>query len=303
MITAAVLFAYAASVGVAVPHFLARARWPQRAPRLAVLAWQGLMLAFVLATALAVYHLVLTEDHVHEGLIGLLSACGLATGAPEAAGSHPTYADGVELLAPLTILLLPAGWWLRALWRARRERRDHDRMLAMVGTALPEYGMILLEHPTPAVYCLPGRSRRVVVTRGAFEALTDAQLRAVLEHERAHIRGRHHLLHAATAAFARAFPGLPLARAAKDQVALLLEMIADDGALRWHSRDALAGAMCEVAAGHAPRGALGSGGRGALVRLRRILTPEAGPRRAAWMGVILASVGAPFLPLLIGCVP
>lgn len=303
MITAAVLFAYAASIGLAVPHLLARARWPQRAPRLAVLAWLGLMLAFVLATALAVYHLALTEDHVHEGLIGLLSACGLSPRPRAAATAHPTYADAAELLAPLTILLLPAGWWVHALWRARRERRAHARMLAMVGTAVPAYGVTLLEHSTPAVYCLPGRTRRVVITRGALDALTEAQLLAVLEHEKSHIRGRHHLLHAATDAFARTFPGLPLARAARDHLALLVEMLADDGALRRHSRDALASAMCEVAAGRTPRGALGSGGRGAMVRMRRILSPTDRPHPAAWLGVVLASVGAPFLPLLIGCVP
>ncbi|MFE0427502.1 M56 family peptidase, partial [Streptomyces sp. NPDC058953] len=123
----------------------------------------------------------------------------------------------------------------------------------------------------------------------------------VLAHEMAHLEGRHHLVRLAATAFARAFPGLPLARHAREQTALLLEMIADDRALRGPSRDALATPVCEVAAGRAPGSALGAGGSGVLIRLRRILTPEARPRRITRLGVLLASLTAPFLPLLVAC--
>ncbi|MEU0170334.1 M48 family metalloprotease [Streptomyces iakyrus] len=71
-----------------------------------------------------------------------------------------------------------------------------------------------------------------MATRGALEVLTEEQLRAVLEHERAHIAGRHHMVKVLVDAFSRAFRGLPLARQAKEQTNLLLEMIADDHALR-----------------------------------------------------------------------
>ncbi|MGW4206264.1 M56 family metallopeptidase, partial [Streptomyces sp. NPDC004726] len=263
MITAVALAGYAVLVGVAVPYVLARARWAHRAPTVAVLAWQGLTLTFVVATALAVYHVVLAEQHVHDGLVGLLSACGLAADAPPG-DSPPTLTDVGLLLAPITVVLLPVGWLARTAWQARAERRRHVELLTMIGTEASEYGATVVDHEAPAVYCLPGRARRIVVTRGALELLTDEQLRAALEHEKAHIRGRHHLLQVATKAFARAFPGLPLARHAREQTTLLLEMIADDRALRFHSRDALATALCEVAAGRAPQAALGAGGPGAL---------------------------------------
>ncbi|MEU9605515.1 M56 family metallopeptidase [Streptomyces sp. NPDC048057] len=302
MITAAALAGYAVLVGAAVPYALAGARWAHRAPTVAVLAWQGLMLTFVVATALSVYHLVLVEQHVHEGLVGLLSACGLAADA-QPVDSPASLADVGLLMAPLTILALPFGWLAWTAWQAGRERRRHADLLTVIGSDASEYGVTVVEHEAPAVYCLPGRARRIVVTRGALERLTEEQLRAVLEHEKAHIRGRHHLVQVATKAFARAFPGLPLARHAHEQTALLLEMIADDRALRLHSRDALATAMCEVAAGRAPRTALGAGGSGVLIRLRRILTPQDRPRRLTWIGVLVASVAAPFLPLLVACGP
>ncbi|MFI6287805.1 M56 family metallopeptidase [Streptomyces sp. NPDC051018] len=302
MIPALTLAVYALMAGVAVPYALARSRWAHRAPTVAVLAWQGLTLTFVVAAALAVYHVVLVEQHVHDGLVGLLSACGLAADAPPG-GSPATLSDVGLLLAPATIVLFPLGWLARTAWQARGERRRHAALLTVIGTEASEYGATVVDHDVPAVYCLPGRARRMVVTRGALELLTDEQLWAVLEHEKAHIRGRHHLLRAATTAFARAFPGLPLAALAKEQTALLLEMIADDRALRFHSREALATALCEVAAGRAPRAGLGAGGPGALIRLRRILTPEDRPHRVTWLGVVVASVAAPFLPLLVACGP
>ncbi|MBL1115999.1 M56 family metallopeptidase [Streptomyces sp. 110] len=302
MITAVALAGYAALVGAAMPPLLSQARWPHRAPVIAVLAWQGLMVTFVVATALTVYHLVLTEQHAHEGLLGLLSVCGLAADAP-VSESAPTLGDALALSAPAVIALLPLGWFVVCTWRARRARRRHLDMLALVGEPAPGYDATVVDHDAPAVYCLPGRRCRVVITRGALGVLSDAQLRAVLEHERAHIEGRHHLLHLLVDAFSRTFPGLPLARHAKEQITLLVEMIADDRALRSHSRDALATAMCEVAAGQAPRGTLGAGGPGALIRLRRVLTPQPRPHRVTWLGVVAASTAAPLLPLLVACGP
>ncbi|MFD7288841.1 M56 family metallopeptidase [Streptomyces sp. NPDC059863] len=300
MITAVALTAYAALVGVVAPRALARARWAHRAPTVAVLAWHGLMATFVVSVALIVYHVVLTEQHVHRGLVGLLSVCGVTADAP-AGDATPSLREAVTLLAPAAIVLLPLGWLLRTARWSRRARQRQLDMLALVGSPAPEYGATIVEHDVPAVYCLPGRCRRVVVTRGALDVLSDEQLRAVLEHEQAHLVGRHHLLHMVIDAFARAFPGLPLARHAKEQTALLLEMIADDRALRFHSREDLATAMCEVAAG--PRAALSAGGPSALIRLHRVLAPQPKPHRATGLGIVAASLTAPLLPLLLACGP
>lgn len=307
MITSALLAGYALLVGAVVPRFLARAPWPHRAPALAVAVWLLLMLTFVVSAALAAHHLVMTDRHVHEGLVGLLSACGLladATGATETAvGADPTLWDAAGLAAAGSVVALPLFWLLRTAWTARAERRRQLDTLRLIGRPSPAYGATVVEHPVAAVYCLPARPARVVVTRGALDALDDEQLRAALAHERAHIDGRHHLVQMLLRAFARAFPKLPLARHAQEQSLLLLEMAADDTALRLHSRDALATALCEVAAGRVPRPALGMGGPSALIRLRRVLTPQPRPHGATRFGVALAAAGAPLFPLLLGCGP
>nr|WP_241266475.1 M56 family metallopeptidase [Streptomyces scabichelini] len=133
---------------------------------------------------------------------------------------------------------------------------------------------------------MPGHRPRVIVSAGALRLLSAGQLDAVLAHERAYIAGRHHLVLAASEAFTRVFGRLPPARHAKEQTAMLLEMIPDDRALRRQPREVLAAAMYDMAAGTAPVGALAVSGPSALIRLRRALAalpPSSGhsprPRR------------------------
>ncbi|WP_405675710.1 M56 family metallopeptidase [Streptomyces sp. NBC_01511] len=302
MTTAAVLAVYTLLIGTAAPHLLVRASWLHRAPTAAITAWLALAATFVVSGALACYHLLLSEPHVHDGLVGLLTACGLMTGGP-ARDTPPTPGDLAAVLLPAALVLLPALCLVRISWRTHRARRRQRDMLTLVGSPAPRYGATVVDHAVPAVYCLPGRAPRIVITSAALRALSDGQLRAVLAHEHAHIAGHHHLVHAAAEAFARAFPGLPLARLAKEQTALLLEMAADDRALRGHPREVLAAAMYEVAAGQTPRLAMGAGGSGSLIRIRRVLDPPPKPRRATAPAVVLASAAAPLLPLLIACGP
>ncbi|WP_420000075.1 hypothetical protein [Streptomyces boninensis] len=117
---ALVLAAYAALAGAAAPYALARARWAHRMPKVAVLAWQGLMATFVVSTALAVHRLVLAEQHVHGGLVGLLHLCGVPAAGAGRGDMTPTVADAALLLPPLLVALLPAAWLLRAIGRGGR---------------------------------------------------------------------------------------------------------------------------------------------------------------------------------------
>ena len=142
------------------------------------------------------------------------------------------------------------------------------------------------------------------MSSGAVELLSDAEIAAVVEHERAHIRGRHHLVLAAAQSFATMFRGLPLARHVREQIPLLLEMAADDGALRSHPRSALVTAMFEMAsADAAPQGAHSAGGHSALIRLRRILAPARRTHPAFRAAVAAGAVLTPLLPVLLACPP
>ncbi|WCI09270.1 M56 family metallopeptidase [Arthrobacter sp. OVS8] len=103
---------------------------------------------------------------------------------------------------------------------------------------------------SPVAYCLPGGARSVtVLSDGLMAALEPAELRAVLNHENAHLDQRHHLLLWAFAAWRQALPWLPTTRLAQEAVSSLIEMLADDVALKTASKATLIKAIAIVASG------------------------------------------------------
>ncbi|MFE1266957.1 M56 family metallopeptidase [Streptomyces sp. NPDC058757] len=301
MNAAPALLGYAALVGVTAPRVLLRSAWPHRAPALGVTVWLALTVTFVLAVALAAAQLASPTEHLHAGLVGLLHACGVGSGP---AAPDPGTADRLAVALPAAVLGAWAGAVARRLLRAGRDRARHRARLDLVGVRCPRLRVTVLPHATPGAYCLPGLRARVVVSDAAVRLLSARQLDAVVEHERAHVAGRHHLPLAAAEGFAALFRRLPLARHVRDQVALLLEMTADDRALRRHPDAVLATAMYELAAGRTPRGAFGAAGPSpAVLRMRRILGPRPAPHPALRSALASAAVTAPFLPLLVACPP
>ncbi len=91
MIAAVALLGYAALLLTAGPGALARARWPEGAPRLAIAAWfalTGSAVASVLAGGLA---LMVPTVRVSADLAGLLAACVMALRSQYA---HPVHRPG-----------------------------------------------------------------------------------------------------------------------------------------------------------------------------------------------------------------
>jgi Zn-dependent protease with chaperone function len=138
------------------------------------------------------------------------------------------------------------------------------------GTCVWGRDLRILEVAQPLAYCLPGVRSRVVVSEGALDSLTEAEVAAILSHERAHLRARHDLvLEAFTAAHA-AFPRFVRSASALDAVQLLVELLADDAAVRVAGRAPLARALVTCASGRAPSGALAAGGTNTVLRVRRL---------------------------------
>jgi Zn-dependent protease with chaperone function len=164
----------------------------------------------------------------------------------------------------------------------------------------------ILEHEQAASYCLPGRRHgRIVVTSKAIELLTADQLGAVLAHERAHLRGHHHLLLTAASALRRAIPGVRLLSDADREVRRLVELIADDAAAREHGPLNVATALAVLGTGHVPGGALGvADGPNPLARITRLANPAAGMsrRRRLISGLFVAAAVVVPLTLAVGSV-
>jgi beta-lactamase regulating signal transducer with metallopeptidase domain len=136
----------------------------------------------------------------------------------------------------------------------------------------------VVDHPAAAAYCVPGLRSQIVISAGTLKVLDQAELAAVLAHERAHVRARHDLVLLPFCALARAFPRARLVRRARATVALLVEMLADDQALRQRPARELATALLRVGvsgAGQTPWGALAAADDEVVARVTRLLTPQA----------------------------
>ncbi|MFJ5681232.1 M56 family metallopeptidase [Streptomyces sp. NPDC093099] len=297
MNAAPALIGYAAAVGWVAPRVMLRSGWTHRSPALAATVWTAFAVSFSLCVALVALHLATPKAHLH----GILYSCRVALGI-DSPGGGTVERLGIAASAAV-VTALAASFAFHAL-RARRARNGHRRILDKVGRPSAGLRATVIEHGAPAAYCLPGRRPRIVLSTRAVELLSTAQLGAVVEHERAHIACRHHLVLVAAQSFATVFRGLPLARHLREQIPLLLEMAADDRALRRYPHGVLATAMFEMASGSAaPRGALSAGGPTALVRLRRILARKRCAHPALRGVMAVTAVMTPLLPLLVACPP
>ena len=216
--TALLLGLLGLTLSLVVPGPLAAARWPDRAPVAAVLAWQALTLAAVLS-ALGVV-LAAPEELVRA----------FGSGRPVAAAALIA-ALAVAGVIVIRLLVALVGVSIRS-----RARRARHRMLADLLDRAERHeqidveGLRVLDGAVPMAYCVPGRSPRVVLTDGALRLLDPPQVDAVLRHEQAHLRHRHDLVMESFTAFYQAVPGPLRSRAPLDAVHLLLEMVADDAA-------------------------------------------------------------------------
>ncbi|MBG6090574.1 M56 family metallopeptidase [Actinomadura viridis] len=265
-------------------------------PATALWCWLGALAGTFIAAAGTISISLLWPPTPGHGFVEWLRGC-----LPH----HPTAAMVLAGLAGLPLAWLCAARLARGvprLRRALRHRRDHREMLHMVAREDAEHpDVLLLDHPVPVAYCLPSRWRPIVLSTGAREALTDGELQAVLEHERAHLRQRHHALLLLLDAGHALLPWLPTVRRARARVPVLLELAADDAAVRTAGSRTLAGALRRMAATPRFAGALGASGRepGTLEwRLARLEGAARRPRRLGRPVAWTLSACATALPLL-----
>jgi Zn-dependent protease with chaperone function len=233
-----------------VPVFLSRAQWPARSPFTAMLLWQAIALAGGLSMigAMLVYGLEPIGDNLIAGLRALAGMVLFNAPTTDLGFWHLFALSAAALLTVHLVFTL-----LLTYYRIERQRRRHRELLALLASPSAEgAGTVVISHDSPVAYCLPGGARSVtVLSDGLMDALEPAELRAVLIHENAHLSQRHHLLLWAFAAWRQALPWLPTTRLAQEAVNSLIEMLADDVALKTESKATLIKAIAIVASGSA----------------------------------------------------
>lgn len=288
---------------------LLRARWPRRAPATAILLWQALGLSGGLAAvgallALGVGGTRIARSGIAGGLASLIRQ-------PET-GQSLIHGEPV-LLTLLRAGCLAAGislfaglaWVLTIAFAAAVQARNRQReLLALLGHGDPKApGALVVDHPAAAAYCLPGIRSKIVVSAGTLDLLAPAELAAVLAHERAHLRARHDLVLIPFTSLNRAFPRFRVIRQAYRTVALLVEMMADDRALRVRGLVAreLATALLRFGtapvSADAPAGAMAAAEGDLTARVNRLLAPPRPLSRAAQASVILGAVATVAVPV------
>jgi Zn-dependent protease with chaperone function len=295
---------------------LAEASWPRRSPAAAILLWQALGLASGLAAVGTLAGLAMpasTTGVVRSVLrAGALLRTGDVfglTGTFGAQGGMPTVIVAVRLtcLAAGLVLLASLCWVLvAALAAALHARRRQRALLTLLAHGDPKVpGALVVDYPSAAAYCLPGLRSQIVVSVGTLELLGRGELAAVLGPERAHQRERpDHVLLPFTA-LRRAFPRSATCTGAHRSVALLVEMLADDRALRGRPTRELVSALVRFGTAGtcpAPAGALAAAEGEVAARVSRLLQPVRPLPTAAVLAICLAAallVAAPITLLIV----
>jgi Zn-dependent protease with chaperone function len=290
-----------------------RASWPRRSPAAAILLWQALGLASGLATVGTLLAIGESGPGEPSGIAGGLSVlAGRITTGQLVAPHQPL------LLVSIRLVALSAGFALLAILcsvlvvafadavGARRRQRELLALLAHGDPKVP--GALVIDYPAAAAYCLPGIRSQIVVSAGTLDLLAPAELTAVLAHERAHLRARHDLVLIPFASLRRAFPRSQVTAQTCRTVALLVEMMADDRALRVRGLAPRELAMALLRFGTAgtegaPAGTMAVAEGELTARVNRLLSPPQPLPKAVQAVIVLGSVGLVALPIVLLVAP
>ena len=280
---------------------LGAARWPRRSPGTAILLWQALGLGAGLAAVGALIEIGLPagSSSVADGVLRVARMSAHGHLFPVGQPALPVLLRLASLVLGLALLAQLCGVLIVSTTAVIRARRRQRALLALLARGDPKApGALVVDHPAAAAYCLPGLRSRIVVSVGALDLLRPAELAAVLAHERAHLRERHDLVVLPFTALRRAFGWSQICADAHQSVALLIEMLADDRALRARSARALAGALARFGtagcggADSAPDGALAvsTAHEGEMAaRVTRIMAPIPPPPAAVQFAICCAA--------------
>ncbi|MFJ8814803.1 M56 family metallopeptidase [Amycolatopsis thermoflava] len=298
MIAGAALLAGMLAAGWLLPHPLAWALRRQHDP-VSLILWWLLAMAGVLLSGLVGVLMMVPPVHAASGAV--------------LAGIHQDWGPLHRSLRPdemiagagaAVLLSIAMTHWLVAAWRQvrrrtewRREKVASLRLVAERRTGSP--ATLWVRHEQPLAFSIGGRSSVIVITDGLTRVLHESGVAAVLAHERAHLRGRHHLIVTLADLLRAAAPFIPLFRQAPSVVRVLVELAADAEAARHHGAAAVQSALAVVT--HTPAPGYGLGMAGGVISLRLAhlnqLTraPRPVPRALARVTASLTAVALPFL--------
>lgn len=269
-------------------------------PTVLLTGWMLSAVGLVLSMLATVSLLALPADeHPASGIFRLAGGCLAAISSGSAPG-------GREALAALGVVgtagvLLRLAWAVSQRMQARRRRAPHLEQLRLLAAQAPPGEPLWVRDDRPLAMSVGGRPGVIVMSDTLRRRLTPAAVAATLEHERAHLRGRHHLLVAVAETLASALPVFPLLRAAPPAIEDLVELAADAWAARRCGPTAVEEALCRLTGHPVPTLGLAMAGHLVQTRLARLSTGTVGGHPAARLvGCLAAAAAALLLPAVAG---
>lgn len=269
-------------------------------PTVLLTGWLLLSVGLVTSTVAIVTLLALPADeHPASGIFALAGGCWTALSS----GSAPRWQEALAALslAAGVCILLRLGRAVSARRRRRRAQAPHLEQLRLLAAGSPPSEPLWVDDDQPLALSIGGRPGLIVLSDGLRRRLPPDAVTAALEHERAHLRGRHHALVAVAEVVASALPVCPLLRAAPSAIKDLVELAADAEAARRCGPAAVREALCRLTGHPLPLGGLAMAGRLTQVRLHRLAADDVDRGLAIRLtGCAAVAAGALMLPAATG---
>lgn len=305
MLVSLALLLLGALAAVLTPRLMARARWPEREPVVALWVWQCVVAGVLLSFALSMTFSAAAAWQAVRGHV--FAPAPHAVVEAYALGGHGRWS------AAMAVLLALGGLWsavmlTREIHRAQVRRRQRRTELLVRAPLLPgekpgSGRLVVLEGERPDAWWLPGSAPQLVITTKALRRLKGRQLDAVLAHEQGHANARHDWLLHCSGALATGFPQVPVFAAFRDEMHRLVELAADDVASKRFGRLTIALALVELNEDRGVFGPCPAPDAQLPLRVNRLLTPADRLTAGRRLRLTAAAALVPVVPLLVAFIP
>ncbi|GAA4810585.1 M56 family metallopeptidase [Tomitella cavernea] len=231
-------------VGFGAPRYLSVTVAPGLHPRLALAAWTSSM-TLVLAALIAAPVSMMTKPG--RTTFGAAHMClqrlredGSLPWLPAAQLAATAALGGLVLFVAVAVARR-----LRARRASARRLLFEVDLLARDRTAHRGFPVLWIDAEEPVCYSVGGAAPTIIASEH-IGRLPAAERVAVLDHEAAHLLGRHHALVALAEATAAALPFIPLFARAPDAVRTLVEFSADNRAAQSNGAGTVGAALLTV---------------------------------------------------------
>ncbi|MEU2131496.1 M56 family metallopeptidase [Streptomyces sp. NPDC018352] len=305
MLVSLALLLLGALAAVLTPRLMARARWPEREPVVALWVWQCVVAGVLLSFALSMTFSAAAAWQAVRGHV--FAPAPHAVVEAYALGGHDRWS------AAMAVLLALGGLWsavmlTREIHRAQVRRRQRRAELLVRAPLMPGEKpgggrLVVLEGERPDAWWLPGSAPQLVITTTALRRLKGRQLDAVLAHEQGHANARHDWLLHCSGALATGFPQVPVFAAFRDEMHRLVELAADDVASKRFGRLTIALALVELNEDRGVFGPCPAPDAQLPLRVNRLLTPADRLTAGRRLRLTAAAALVPVVPLLVAFIP